>query len=164
MRPSRTNKVPKPWLQFKLIQPFLATAVICIVVQYGVVQFGLNALVMDEPSGAELRDKASAVTLSSLYITLAVAIPLIFALGTFFTFRIVGPIYCLEKYLKSIISGQRPGDWHVRKEDELQDLCDLLNQAMEVIRAGTPGVACDDAETALPPNPEAEQEVQTNAT
>ena len=109
MRPSRTNKVPKPWLQFKLIQPFLATAVICIVFQYGVVQSGLSALLMEDPAAAELPDKAAAVTLRSLYITLAVTIPLIFALGTFFTFRVVGPIYCLEKYLKSIISGQDPG-------------------------------------------------------
>ncbi len=151
-----------PWLQFKLIQPFLATAVICIVVQYGVVQYGLGALLTEDPAAADLPDKAAAVTLRSLYITLAVAIPLIFALGTFFTFRIVGPIYCLEKYLKSIISGQRPGDWHVRKEDELQDLCDLLNQAMETLKAETQADACGE-ETAPPPKLEAEREIHTNA-
>ena len=164
MRPLRKNKLPKPWLQFKLIQSFLATAVICITVQYGVVQFALSALAMEDPAAAEVRDKVAAVTLKSLYITLAVTIPLILALGTFLTFHVVGPIYSLEKYLKSIISGRDPGTWHLRKGDELQGLYGLLNQAMDTIRAGPPRDACGDPETAPPPKEEAEREVHTNAT
>ena len=163
MRPLRKNVLPKPWLQFQLSQAFLATAVICIMVQYWVVQSELGDLVMDDPAAAELPDRVAAVTLKSLYITLGVTVPLILVLGTFVTFRVVGPIKGLENYLKSIISGRDPGTWHVRKADELQDLFSLLNQAMETVRAGPPRDACGDPETAPPPNAEADREVHTNA-
>ena len=51
-------------------------------VQYGVTQYGLNAIVTEDPTAAELPGTVAAVTLRSLYITLGVTIPPILVLGT----------------------------------------------------------------------------------
>jgi len=50
-------------------------------------------------------------------------------------FRIAGPLYRFETYLRSIIRGEEPRDMKLRRGGALQELCELLKRALEVTRA-----------------------------
>jgi len=80
-------------------------------------------------------------------------IPLVF--GILLTFRLAGPIYRFEQYLRSVARGEQIGPCKIRKGDELQFLCDAINDATEPLRMErvTPQEAAADGkqdEQALP--------------
>lgn len=68
-----------------------------------------------------------------LYTFLAV-VPLSAAAGILFTFRIVGPLYRMTQHLRGVTRGEDVGECRIRRGDELQDFCKLLNQAIAAAR------------------------------
>jgi hypothetical protein len=54
--------------------------------------------------------------------------------GVLSTFRIAGPIYRFEQYLRQVVKGEAEGPCRIRDGDELWDLCDLINQATAPLR------------------------------
>ena len=67
----------------------------------------------------------------NLAATLGLLVPAIVGLGILATFRIAGPIYRMEAHLRSVVEGTARGPCKVRENDELQEFCALLNQALE---------------------------------
>jgi len=67
----------------------------------------------------------------NLLVTLAFVLPLNLIIGRTVTFKIAGPLYRFEVYLKQLIRGERPGPCRIRRSDELQDFCGLLNEAVK---------------------------------
>jgi hypothetical protein len=74
------------------------------------------------------------VALAILAVTLCVLLPLAFAVGVAVTFRVAGPIYRFEQHLRVVAEGRDPGPCKIRKGDELQDFCDVLNAALGRMR------------------------------
>lgn len=73
--------------------------------------------------------------LNDLVLALLVLSPLAFATGVLMTFRLVGPIYRFETYLLQLLRDEELGPCRIRAQDELHDFCDLLNEAVEKLRA-----------------------------
>jgi signal peptidase II len=61
-------------------------------------------------------------------------LPLTIAVGILVTFRIAGPVYRFEQYLKSVLRGELTGPCRIRKGDEFHELCELLNQVVSTLR------------------------------
>lgn len=61
--------------------------------------------------------------------------PLIFILGVFFSHKIAGPVYRIEKSVQEIIKGNLTLKIKLRKGDELGDLADAVNLLTESFRA-----------------------------
>ena len=69
------------------------------------------------------------ILLSLLLIT-----PLIVVIGIYASHRIAGPIYRIEKFLDGMASGEFSTPLRLRKKDELINLADGINRAVEGIK------------------------------
>lgn len=73
-----------------------------------------------------------------MLVTLGLLVPVMTLVGILITHRIAGPAYRMRMHLEAIeTTGEIPGPCKIRKGDELQELCSLLNQAIEVVAQGT---------------------------
>jgi hypothetical protein len=64
-----------------------------------------------------------------LLVSFGMLLPLTIAVGILVTFRIAGPVYRFETFLKAVLRGEESGECRIRKGDEFQELCQLLNEA-----------------------------------
>ncbi len=62
--------------------------------------------------------------------------PIMCACGILITFRVAGPAYNFQEHFKKIIRGEDPGPCRLRERDEFQELAGLINEAVDVLRAG----------------------------
>lgn len=54
--------------------------------------------------------------------------------GFFFSHRIAGPVYHMEKFLKKVAEGDLSGTLRIRKHDQFQSLAATINLMMECLR------------------------------
>lgn len=72
--------------------------------------------------------------LSAIGLSVLVLLPLTAALGVALTFRRAGPLYRMHVHLAQVAQGRANGPCRIREGDELQVLCDLLNDALAAER------------------------------
>lgn len=138
----RRIKLIKPGLQVRLIGAFTAVAVIALLLQYLLVAQHLTWTATRLPVGGEyLMDEIPQILMQVLGISFAVLLPLAFAIGVIATFKVAGPVYRFERYMSELAEGRDPGVCRLRQGDELQDLCDKINDAREAHWAERPANA-----------------------
>ena len=71
-----------------------------------------------------------------MFLTLGMVIPLTIFAGILVTFGMAGPVHRMEGFLRDVVAGKSPRPCSIRKGDEFQELCDLINQALEATRKG----------------------------
>jgi hypothetical protein len=49
--------------------------------------------------------------------------------------RVVGPVHRMRTFLQGVVDGRETEPCRLRKGDEFQDICELINQATEPMRA-----------------------------
>jgi hypothetical protein len=134
MKKLRTRKVIKPKLQMGLISVFVliaASAVLAQAVVLNTTVIGASSRMGDE--GRELLALWPSMLWKNVLLTCVLLVPSTFVIGVLTTFRIAGPLYRMEMHLKQLIRGERPGRCVVRKNDALQDFCQLLNEAVAAL-------------------------------
>lgn len=135
----RRKKLINPRFQLKLAFAGLAIGLISVMV----LMIVLNEAIM------ELMDKGwiDPISVQSGWIGLiggkmllaaALLVPLTLALGVLFTHRIAGPMYRFHKFLTAVRDGEKPGRCTIRKGDEFQEFCDLLNDVTLPLRVDEP--------------------------
>ena len=131
----RKRKFIEPRLQLKFVGLFLTTAVVGVAFQMVVLHFMLNRAATALPSdGGELLALIPRLMFDSFLITAGLLIPFTVLLGIRSTFTIVGPLYRFRVFLKQVGRRQQSEPCQIRKGDELQDLCALLNDVTEPLR------------------------------
>ncbi len=137
MRHRRRKKLIKPGIQMRMVAAFLCVGVVVILIQ-GVVLFHmLTRLAADLPNeGGLIVKDIPAMVGRSLLIGTGLIIPSIFVIGVLVTFRVAGPLYRFEMFLKQVANGEKPGPCKLRKGDELKGLCELLNVVTAPLREG----------------------------
>ena len=129
----------RPRLQLRLILTFLGTGALGLLLQYMLIAAALASVAEDLPSdGPQLMQSTGKLLLVVLLVSLGVLMPLVFFIGLWATHRFAGPIFRFESYLRSVARGEKPPDCRLRKGDELQELCDLINDATRPLRAPDP--------------------------
>jgi len=132
----RKVKLIKPRLQLKLIGVFLGLSALGFLLQALHVAFRLSELASTMPDGgAQLMSVLPELPIEILVFSFGMLLPLILAVGIFITHRIAGPVYRFEQYLGEMARGEAKGPCRLRKGDDLQDLCEVINQAVEVWNA-----------------------------
>ncbi|MEZ5973411.1 MAG: hypothetical protein R3F33_02170 [Planctomycetota bacterium] len=137
----RRNKLPKPAFQMRLGACFIGFCALSLVVQSLVVaaQFSQIAHEFAEPAVDPMH--LILVTLGkSLAIGALMILPALGLIALHCTFRMAGPIFRMERHLRQVAGGEWPGDCHIRKGDEHQELCDLMNRALRSARQMEPEV------------------------
>ena len=138
MRPKkhrRRIKLIRPRLQLKLVGSFVGLAALAMLLQFILLGARLTRAASDlSDGGGQLADLVPGMLLSVLAISCAVLLPIIFAFGVLITFRVAGPVYRFETYLGQVARGEDVGPCRIRKDDELHDLCDRINEAVSALR------------------------------
>jgi hypothetical protein len=132
----RRIKLIKPALQLKLVGVFAGLSALAFLLQSLHVGLRLSELAATVPEGGTyLVAVLPELPLEILLVSFGMLLPLTIAVGIIVTFRIAGPVYRFEKYLKSVLRGEEFGPCRIRKGDEFQELCELINQVTAVQRA-----------------------------
>ncbi len=131
----RRKHLIKPRLQLLYVLVSLSTASLYVLLQAIMMNWMVSKIAADIPGGEELVIPPFLEGLrTTLLVCFLVLVPMTVAIGVLVTFRVAGPIYRFERFLEEIIAGGKPGPCRLRKGDELQDFCDLLNRATEPLR------------------------------
>ena len=128
----RKKKLINLSLQIKLISVFLCVSLIASLFQVMLLNRALVGLSKLVPDASEtLLAHLPSVLTTNLVLTLAVLFPLTFLVGVLVTHRVAGPAYRLQQHCLKLARGEEPGRCFLRKDDELQELCDAMNRAFE---------------------------------
>ncbi|MBK7645583.1 MAG: hypothetical protein IPJ19_21545 [Planctomycetes bacterium] len=131
----RRIKIIRPKLQMKLTLTFVGLTLLALMLQFMVFLRTMTGIAVSLPSDHDvLMDAIPEVLVQSLLLTFCVVVPLVFLVGVLLTFRIAGPVYRFEMYIKQILRGENPGECRLRKGDELNELCGLINQVTLPVR------------------------------
>jgi len=143
----RTRKLIEPRIQMRFVLLFLSVVCLAALVQTIVVGYVLQDLASEMPSDGEVVLARIPYTLSlGMGLTILLLTPITFALGIRTTFPIVGPLHRFRMHLTQVLAGERPGPCRIRKGDELQDFCELLNRTLEPLQDSSPSAAERSAE------------------
>jgi nitrogen fixation/metabolism regulation signal transduction histidine kinase len=71
---------------------------------------------------------------TNLLLTFLLLTPLMLGVGIVATFKIAGPLHNFEQFLRAVRDGQQVEPCQIRKGDELQTLCTLLNEVTAPLR------------------------------
>jgi hypothetical protein len=132
----RKKKLVNPILQLRIVAIFLCTAGLAVQVEAILIAYTLTQLAGRMPNdGSMLLAEIPEFVRTNLLLTFALLAPLTLAVGIVATFKIAGPLYRFERHLTSVLEGKQVEPCTIRKGDELQHLCVLLNDVTAPFRA-----------------------------
>lgn len=126
----RSRRLIEPRIQLKFALMFFSTAgtaaILLMVMLYSALARAAENLPND---GVLLMAEIPGALIHAAWMTLGLLVPLTLLLGISTTFTVVGPIYRFRLYLEDLLAGEATAACKIRKGDELQDFCELLNEA-----------------------------------
>jgi len=129
----RTRKLIDKSLQMRLVGAFVAVG--CVATLFQVVLLNQSMLDLSKNmarNGDLLLAETPPVLIRSVLITVCLLVPAMTLVGVLVTHRIAGPAYRMRMHLKEIEeTGEISQPCKIRKHDELQNMCKLLNQAID---------------------------------
>ena len=150
-RKRRKRKFVKPEIQRSWIMMTMLTIGVTVVAQAILIVHMLTRIASTVPNDGE-----AVLALLPQYLALCLGLTVLF-LAPFFvlvavlmSFRIAGPVYRLEAYLRQVIEGEKPPDCRLRDGDQLMVLCELVNTAPAPLRRAS----ADDRGAENPPENE----------
>lgn len=135
LKRKRKTKLIQPKLQLKLVGSFLGLCALALLLQFLVFGMRLSELASVMPDGSYLTAHKSKLLLGTLLFSFGLLLPLCFAVGILITHRIAGPVHRLEDHLERVARGEDVGPCKLRKGDNLMELCERVNNAVEYLRA-----------------------------
>jgi biopolymer transport protein ExbB/TolQ len=97
---------------------------------------GWSSAFRDPPHDVNAALNQGYVTLvRNTVFTLLFAVPFTGWVAMTYLFRVCGPLYGIRRYLRRIQDGDWSGECRIRAQDELQDLNDDVNGAVETLLA-----------------------------
>lgn len=134
-RPKRRSKLVRGSFQLRLAASFVGLAALALLLQFLVLAFRVSAEASQlEGPGGQLAEEVPLMLLQVFGFTVAVLLPVVFAVAALMTFRIVGPIHRFKLHLQAVAEGEETEPCRIRENDQLQDLCELINRATEPVR------------------------------
>lgn len=131
----RRRKLIQPALQIRLVASFVGLAALAMGTQFLLMGYRLvEAATELDGAGGQLADQVPTILVEVFLVSLGLLLPVIFLFGIVMTFPIAGPIHRFEQYLRAVSRGEQLGPCKIRDGDQLQDLCDAINEATEPLR------------------------------
>ena len=135
-RPKRRSRIVRGSFQLRLAGSFVLLAGTALVLQFLLLTFRLvSELTKLEGPGGELAKEIPFVLLQVFAFSALFLVPIVFATAILLTFRVAGPVHRIKTYLRDLAEGVATEPCRIREEDQLHELCDLLNRATESVRA-----------------------------
>ncbi|MCP3917444.1 MAG: hypothetical protein GY711_18005 [bacterium] len=140
----RRKKLIKPALQLKIVFAFVLTAGVAATVQALMLWRATIETLATSQTTERAQVSITGIVVDNLLLTCLVLIPFFLFVGIIVTSRIAGPVYRFEQYLRQVTEGTATGPCKIREDDELQELCDWINLALESVRGQSEGAAVTD--------------------
>lgn len=139
MKNQRRKKLINRRVQIGISATFAGVALLAILLQALLFAGAMLQAAQKLPSESQqMVSQIPDTMIRTLLISVGVILPLTFLVGILTTFRIVGPMYRFEKFLREVASGTQREPCRIREGDFFQGFCTLLNQATEPLRAPQP--------------------------
>ena len=136
----RRRSVIRPTLQLKVSAIFVCVLVVTLALFAAQLHSATrNLSVIDSQ---ELQVVLGKIIMSKLLASLALGAALTIGVAVAVTFRIAGPIYRMHAFLTRVRDGQQREPCRLRKGDSFEDLCQIINEVTEPLRAAD--LAVDD--------------------
>lgn len=118
-----------PRLQMRILLLLLASVGSAVCLQALLTARSLSDLALRVPNdGQFLLDETVGIVVRGTVLSVLVLLPMFGLLTVVGTFRLFGPLYRFERFLEGVADGTHPQACRIREGDELQELCDLLNE------------------------------------
>jgi type II secretory pathway pseudopilin PulG len=135
----RKKKLIKPALQLYFARTFLACTVLILSVSLSLTFFVLAYIAADLPNDGGIVLSLLPKTMAACaLISILLFSPVLLWVGVLVTFKVAGPLYRFEVFLRQVMKGEHPEPCRIRKEDKLQDFCALLNEVTQPLREAVP--------------------------
>jgi hypothetical protein len=132
----RSRLLIKTRLQVKVILTFIGISAVAALFQVFLLSRSVSLLAERMPKeGDLLLEELPSIVRSSSLLSMAFLVPFMVGVGLVLTHRIAGPIYRFETYLGQVVRGEAKGPVRIRKGDEFQELCTLINDAVSAVEA-----------------------------
>lgn len=132
----RRIKLIKPGLQLRLVGIFFGLTCLGGLIQVLHLAMRLSQLASSMPEGGNyLLTQLPSLPLEIFLVSFFLLLPLTMIVGVMSTFRIAGPLYRMEMFLRGVADGTQSEECRLRKRDQLKGLCSLLNRATSEARA-----------------------------
>ena len=132
----RTIKLPMPGFQLRLIAWFGALSALALLAQFLLLSSLLTRFAHEMPEGgAYLYEHRGELLFQSLVFSFGMLLPITVLIGIRATFKWAGPLYRYHQHLREVAAGTATGPCRVRAGDDLQELCTLINAAIDTTRA-----------------------------
>jgi len=133
----RRKKLIDRRLQLRLAASYAGVALLSISVQALLFVQELLRIAPRLPAGhGAFHALIPGVVQRVLLISLALLLPAVLLVAVRATFPVAGPVFAMKRYLKRVADGEDLPPLRIRKDDELQDLCALINAALAAARTG----------------------------
>ena len=152
----RKNRLPNPRFQLRWIGTILGYCALALIVQTLVVGAQVAQSAQDfTASEANPLQLINVILIRSLLMAAFLVLPCLAIMALKRTFVTAGPLYRFEQHLKQVAAGEWPGECRIREGDEHQNLCDLINAALESARQMEP-LPTAESPSESPASPEVE--------
>ena len=131
----RLRKLIRNDVQLKLTLYFTLLTMFGMVFQFLLLLSNMSKLAGEPGTLASPDEIVFDAASATLWMSFAIVLPICIVIGVLTTFRIAGPIYRFSKFLEQVREGRHPERCVLRKTDELQDLCALLNDVTAPLRS-----------------------------
>lgn len=132
----RRFRMIHPRLQWRLILTFFGVASLTLCLQYTLFVRAISAIAAELPEdGARVLAIAPGRLGWILALSIGVVFPIVFFVAVKTSQRVLGPLYRIEQYMKQLADGTTDAELRLRQDDELQELCELINRATASLRS-----------------------------
>ena len=133
----RRRKLIRWDLQLKVVFIALFVACFILLVNFQLTNAGLwrlrEKLVVSVAPDVLLEDVWWLV-IKKFFLSVCLVVPLAASVGVLYSFTFCGPIYKFKKYLLSLTAGRWDERCGLRKGDDLTDVCEAVNEAVDTLR------------------------------
>lgn len=137
-RNRRRRKLVRLDLQLKIVFITLFVASLVLLINFQLTLAGLWSLsnqFLQNKSVDMLLEGIRSSAIQKFFISVCLAVPLAASVGILYSFKFCGPIYRFKMYLTDLRKGRWDTRCMLRRNDDLQDVCEAINGAVEAFRS-----------------------------
>ena len=129
----RKKKLINTQLQLRWTLWFVGITALTLLLVFSALSTTL--LGMEEFRLATANGGAMDVLIRSFLTAASAGLAIAFLAGIMLSHRIAGPLYRFENFLEAVERGEQTEECHIRKNDDLHEMCELLNRVTEEKRS-----------------------------
>jgi hypothetical protein len=126
----RTRQVVLPTFQFRLTARFVGLSMAALLCQFLFMGILLTRIVRGYPGTDALVAEVPAIVFKTVLFMAVLQLPIVVA-GLMLTFRVAGPVYRFDTYLRALARGEHGGPCSIREKDEFGFLSETINEVAE---------------------------------